>query len=299
MMHNNNYDELFFASKYVEGLKEEIKATVEPQVPVTVDRAAVIAKIQQRTLERGRQKYNRSNQTSKPQQPRGDNSSPQTTYNLQRIRQLRDYRKANNLCFACGDKYEPGHQEVCSKRPKPLLNALVVSDLDKEEIIEDMLNQLTVEDALTDNFCQYSLNALSSADTDNCIKLQSMVHNKVMLILLDSRSSHSFVSSHFVSLANLPTVPIAPQRVKLANGQWLTATAKVQNLQWYIQGHTLSSDMISLEMGPYDAILGYDWLKRNSPMKCDWNLKTIEFSWQGQPVKIQGLITPPFQATPI
>jgi hypothetical protein len=29
-MHNSNYDELF-ASKYVEGLKEEIKATVEQQ----------------------------------------------------------------------------------------------------------------------------------------------------------------------------------------------------------------------------------------------------------------------------
>jgi hypothetical protein len=29
-MHNSNYDELFFASKYVDGLKDEIIAVVEP-----------------------------------------------------------------------------------------------------------------------------------------------------------------------------------------------------------------------------------------------------------------------------
>jgi len=44
-MHNCHYDELFFATKYVDGLKEEIRATVEPHVPATVDRATLIAKI--------------------------------------------------------------------------------------------------------------------------------------------------------------------------------------------------------------------------------------------------------------
>lgn len=99
------------------------------------------------------------------------------------------------------------------------MNALVVNDLDKKEIKEDMLNQLAVKDTLTRDFCQLSLNALSSVDTDNSIKLESMVNSKVMLILLDSGSSHSFVCSHFVTLDNLPTIPISAKRVKLANGQ--------------------------------------------------------------------------------
>lgn len=34
-MHNSQYDDLFFASKYVSGLKDEIRAMVEPQVPIT------------------------------------------------------------------------------------------------------------------------------------------------------------------------------------------------------------------------------------------------------------------------
>lgn len=44
---------------------------------------------------------------------------------------------------------------------------------------------------------------------------------------------------------------------------------------------TLSSDMLVLDMDSYDAILCYDWLKLHSPMECDWNLKTLEFSLQG------------------
>lgn len=196
-MHNSNYDELF-ASKYVEGLKEEIKATVEPHAPVTVDRAAVIAKIQQRTLERGRSKYTKPQTTTKPHQPR---VKQQSTPNLQRIRQLRDYRKANNLCYFCGDKYEPGHQEVCTKRQESQVNALAANNLDKEEITEEMLNALAAEDVLAEDFCQLSLNALTSADTENCIKLKTLVHDKVMLVLLDSSAPN---------FSSWPTYPLCP-----------------------------------------------------------------------------------------
>jgi len=56
-MHSGNFDELFFATTYVTGLKEDIRAIVEPQVPTTIERAAIIAKIQQRVLERSKLKY--------------------------------------------------------------------------------------------------------------------------------------------------------------------------------------------------------------------------------------------------
>lgn len=58
---NSHYDDIFFASTYVAGLQDDIKAVVEPRVPETVDRAIVIAKIQQRTLEQTKYKFNRTN----------------------------------------------------------------------------------------------------------------------------------------------------------------------------------------------------------------------------------------------
>jgi hypothetical protein len=156
---------------------------------------------------------------ARPQQQRPDTAPAQHTANLQRIRQLRDYRSANNLCFACGDKYEPCHNDVCPKKQKPQVHTLALNDLDKEEITEEQLNQFAIEDAITEEFCQLSLNALSTSDRDNSIKLKTQVHDNVMLILLDSGSSHSFVSSNFVKVAQLPTVPTKPRKVKLANRQ--------------------------------------------------------------------------------
>ena len=208
--------------------------------------------------------------------------------------QLRDYRKANGLCFSCGEKFVSGHLEVYTKRNKPQANALVLNDLDRE-LSDDTLNELEAEDALHEEFCQLSLNALSSQENANCIKLKSRVKDKVMLVLLDSGSSHSFISSHFVDIAQLPTEKMPPRIVKLANGDSLVTDRRISNLQWYSQGHTLCTDMVVLDMHPYDAILRFDWLQAHSPMQCDWEQKTLEFSEQSKLVNLQGLQDPPLQ----
>ena len=154
---------------------------------------------------------------------------------------------------------------MCPKRNKPQTNALVINDLDRE-LFDDVLNQLAAKDTLHEEFCQLSLHAISSVDNTNCIKLKARVQDKVMLILVDSGSSHSFISYQFVALAKLPTVSTQARKVKLANGEWMITNKKVQELSWYCQGHTLSTDMVVLDMNPYDAILGFDWLQSNSPM---------------------------------
>ena len=179
--------------------------------------------------------------------------------------QVRDYRKANGLYFSYGEKCVPGHMEVCSKRNKPQTNAIIMKDLDKE-LSDEVLNDLAIEDALHEEFYQLSLNAITISDTTNCIKLKTRVKDKVMLILIDSGSTHSFISSQFVTMAKIPTVPMKPKKVKLDNREWIETNKQVSNPQWYCQGHTLSSDMVVLYMHPYDAILGFDWLQAHSPM---------------------------------
>ena len=119
-MTGSQVDEQFFATTYVHGLKEDIRAGVEPHTPTTVRQAAIIAKIQQRNVERTKLKYQRPNNPPKNQYQKPDNRQPTTYGNLWRDKQLRDYRKANNLCYFCGKKFEPGHAEVCTKRTRPM-----------------------------------------------------------------------------------------------------------------------------------------------------------------------------------
>lgn len=45
-MHNDGFDDTFFVSQYIKGLKPEIGAAVQSQVPHDVDRAILLAKVQ-------------------------------------------------------------------------------------------------------------------------------------------------------------------------------------------------------------------------------------------------------------
>lgn len=177
---------------------------------------------------------------------------------------------------------------MCAKKNKPHVNALVLNDLDRE-ISEEVLNELAINEALTENFGQLSLNALAGTQSADSIQLKATVQNKTMLILVDTGSSHCFVSSHFVNLNKLPTVPISHQKVKLANGNWMTATQQVKGLKWYIQGNTFQTDMVVLDLLPYDAILGFNWLKAFSPMQCDWQAKTLQFKHKNKDVLLRGI----------
>ena len=105
------------------------------------------------------------------------------------------------------------HKDCCRPtKTSETYPIIVVNDLDRE-LSDDVLNQLAIEDALPEQFCQLSLNAISSLDHSNCIKLKTKVHDKVMLVLVDTGSSHNFVSSNFVQLAGLSTVTMPKERL--------------------------------------------------------------------------------------
>jgi len=52
-------------------------------------------------------------------------------------------------------------------------------------------------------------------------------------------------------------------------------------------------------MNPYDAILGFDWLRRHSPMVCDWEHKSLQFEERGSTIQLKGLTAPPLHISAI
>jgi hypothetical protein len=51
---------------------------------------------------------------------------------LSRKRQLREFRKLNGLCYACGEKIESGHLAKCSRRGPAQLNVVESEDTTME-----------------------------------------------------------------------------------------------------------------------------------------------------------------------
>jgi hypothetical protein len=168
------------------------------------------------------------------------------------------------------------------------MNAIVVNDLDVN-LTDEVLQQLDIEDALDSEFCNLSLNAIAGTDKGEAIKLRAVVGNKVMQLLVDGGSSHNFVSSAFLQTCGITPTPMSPKQVQVANGELIMADKKVLSLEWWIQGHTFYTEMMVLDLGPFDAILGYDWLKPHSPMTCHWGDKTIAFEYGGQNICLQGV----------
>jgi hypothetical protein len=136
-----------------------------------------------------------------------------------------------------------------------------------------------------------SAHALTGQEAPAALKLPVTVGNQVMLLLVDSGSSHSFINKNFVESIGVQTVPIPAVPVKLANGQLVHCAQLVPQLSWTCQGASFATDLRVLELGAYDGVLGKDWLDQFSPMTCDWKGNAISFMHQGQEVTLHGLVT--------
>jgi hypothetical protein len=133
-----------------------------------------------------------------------------------------------------------------------------------------------MEDTLNAEFGSLSLNALAGSEKGEAPRLRALVKNKVMLILVDSGSSHSFVSSSFLVAVGIIPVSAKPKQVRVANGDILISDKIVPQMEWWVQGHSFCTDMSVLDLQAYDAILGFDWLKTHSPINHHWEHKTME-----------------------
>jgi hypothetical protein len=118
----------FFVTQFVLGLKDELRTAVRIQAPTSITRATVFARIQEEELEAARPRHRpvpagRPPPLPAPIPPRPPAAPKPTADDFGRERQLRDFRKANNLCFKCGDRYSRDHQ--CKRQAAQLLTIQV------------------------------------------------------------------------------------------------------------------------------------------------------------------------------
>ncbi|KAL0551449.1 hypothetical protein IC582_010537 [Cucumis melo] len=84
------------------------------------------------------------------------------------------------------------------------------------------------------------------------------------LVLFDSGSSHSFISSAFVLHARLEVEPLHHVlSVSTPSGECMLSKEKVKACQIEIAGHVIEVTLIVLDMLDFDVILGMDWLAAN------------------------------------
>lgn len=290
-MYNPHYDEQFYISQFIKGLKPEIRGMVESQVPQSLERAILLACVQQEVTEDARPHGQRHipNHRLEGAPARAETPKPAVklaTCEYWKERQLRDYRRNNGLCFKCGEKYDPTH--ICNQKLAATLNVMSVNE-DPIQLSEEILNIMELQDIATAEQLSLSINAMAGSEGDDCLRLHALVGNQVMIILLGSGSSNCFLNAAMLDRIKCTVKEVPPMAVKVANGEYMYTNQSVPELSWWSHGVAFTTSMRVVDLGRYDAILGMDWLKQHSPMTTDWNKKFISFPYKGQHVTLHGV----------
>jgi hypothetical protein len=107
-----------------------------------------------------------------------------------------------------------------------------------------------------------SLHAMAGQPVQKSIQLRALVKNQALIMLVDSRSSHTFLNSSIANRLQVQASPMIPMSVKVANGVVLSCETEVKDFECWIQGHTFQLQAKIIDMRAYDIVLGMDWLEQ-------------------------------------
>ena len=106
-------------------------------------------------------------------------------------------------------------------------------------------------------------------------------------LLIDSGSTHSFLSPKCIHNLSLDQQPSRRLTVELASGKEVVTRSAVGNLEFNLDNHPTKSYFHVMPLGVYDGILGMDWLKaHHANISC--HAGTISFISLGNRVQVDG-----------
>lgn len=294
----------YFLTRFVEGLRPDIRAVVMIQRPADLDTACSFALLQEEVSEgesvspprQADQRYVKFpargmitqpvSGSSRPPSRADDHRGMDTTRATadERITALRAYRRAKGLCYKCGEKWNKEHTYPATVQSH-IVEELLSLFLPKEMTGSEAPSPTTE----TELICSISIHALtgSSANIPGVIQLQAFVEDKEILILVDSGSSASFINKHLADLLTGARPLLQPCKVNVADGTQHRCSSYIPKCQWSANNHQFHTNLKILPLGSFDAIFGMDWLEEHNP-DIDWVAKTLKIHQPQGLIHLQG-----------
>ena len=108
------------------------------------------------------------------------------------------------------------------------------------------------------------------------IKVMGKIGNQDVSFLIDSGSTHCFISPKFLKTLNVEAGEQVKRPVQLANGKLHYTQGLLENLSFSLAQRKCRGDFYVIEMGKCDAIIGMDWLNVNKAV-IDCGERTLSF----------------------
>ncbi|GKD01539.1 putative reverse transcriptase domain-containing protein [Tanacetum coccineum] len=100
---------------------------------------------------------------------------------------------------------------------------------------------------------------------DNVVAGTFLLNNRYAYILFDTGANRSFVSTAFSTLLDIvPNTLDHGYNVELANGRIIRVNTILMDCTLNFLNHPFNINLMPVEMGSFDAIIGMDWLSKYS-----------------------------------
>jgi hypothetical protein len=151
----------------------------------------------------------------------------------EKLKALKQYRRAKGLCDRCAEKWSPCHR--CAGTVQ--LHAIheLWELLPDEELLDDSSDSVQVEDS--GQLCMVLSEAVVvGKESSRSMRLLGQIQGHDVLILVDSGSSHTFISATLANDLSGVSQLHSALAVKVANGNSLICSLQLQQAKWEVQG---------------------------------------------------------------
>ncbi|WVZ53447.1 hypothetical protein U9M48_004387 [Paspalum notatum var. saurae] len=193
-------------------------------------------------------------------------------------------RRRQGLCFNCDEPYSKGHNRVCKH--------LFLLDLAEAEDDDDTEDKDERDDAAATEPV-ISLHAIAGVTASQTMQVPVVLGATTVASLIDSGSTHNFISESAAAKTGLAFPQRAGMRVAVANGKHLPCVGVLQEATFTIHSAPFTTDIFILPLAGFDMVLGTQWLATLGPILWDFSNLTMVFWHYNGKVEWHGLATTP------
>ncbi|GJU62067.1 putative reverse transcriptase domain-containing protein [Tanacetum coccineum] len=128
----------------------------------------------------------------------------------------------------------------------------------------------------------------AGANPDNVVAGTFLLNNRYAYILFDTGADRSFVSTAFSTLLDIvPNTLDHGYNVELADGRIIGVNTILMGCTLNFLNHPFNINLMPVEMGSFDVIIGMDWLSKYSAV-IDCAKKIVRIPWRNKTLIIHG-----------
>ncbi|KAJ9552227.1 LOW QUALITY PROTEIN: hypothetical protein OSB04_016272 [Centaurea solstitialis] len=180
--------------------------------------------------------------------------------------------------------YAPGHR--CKKNE---LSVLLVQNDEPESEINTEDKEKTLDATIVhemDKEVEIHLNSVVGLTNPKTMKMEGVINDQRVVILIDSGATHNFISTEIVEKKRIKVEKTSDYMITLGRKSKRNGIYKLVEVD--VQGLVVIEDFLPIQLGNSHVILGIQWLETLGTIWVNWKAQIMKFPVAGRTVTLKG-----------